>query len=109
MVQEYADEEGATTHTLNLTRNINPLKDAVELIKLWRLMRRLRPDIVHAHTPKGGLLGTVAARLAGVPIRIYQARELRLATTEGAQRLLLTVTERIASTKTGNPCPTPSA
>ena len=38
--------------------------DLGALAQLVSLMRRLRPGIVHAHTPKGGLLGTAAARIA---------------------------------------------
>ncbi len=96
LLDEFIANEGVTGHALNLTRSINPATDAIELLKLWWLLLRLRPDIVHSHTPKGGLLGTVAARLAGVPVCIYQARGLRLATATGATRALLTATERVA-------------
>jgi glycosyltransferase involved in cell wall biosynthesis len=41
------------------------------LVKLYRLMKRERPDIVHTHTAKAGALGRVAARLAGVPIVVH--------------------------------------
>ena len=45
--------------------NPNPFLDLVALYQLWRLMRRYRPSIVHTHTAKAGLLGRIAAALAG--------------------------------------------
>ena len=47
------------------------LRDGKALAKLWRLMRRERPHIVHTHTARAGLLGRVAARLAGVPVVVH--------------------------------------
>ena len=47
------------------------LRDARALGKLWRLMRRERPHIVHTHTARAGLLGRVAARLAVVPVVVH--------------------------------------
>lgn len=54
-----------------LGREINPGRDIVTLFKLYRLMRRWRPHIVHTHTAKAGFVGRVAARLAGVPIVLH--------------------------------------
>ena len=50
---------------------IHPGRDFLALGKLVRLLRRLRPDLVHTHTAKAGALGRVAARLAGVPIIVH--------------------------------------
>jgi glycosyltransferase involved in cell wall biosynthesis len=52
----------------NLVRMVEPIQDSIALFKLWRLFRRERPDIVHTHCAKAGILGRWAARLAGVPI-----------------------------------------
>ena len=52
----------------NFVREVSPVQDLLALFKLWRVFRRERPDIVHTHTAKAGILGRVAARLAGVPI-----------------------------------------
>lgn len=52
----------------SLTRSWTPGRDAAALRELVRLFRRERPDIVHTHNPKSGVLGRVAARLAGVPV-----------------------------------------
>ena len=51
-------------------REINPL-DALAFYELLKLCRRVKFDIVHTHTSKGGFLGRIAARLAGVPIVIH--------------------------------------
>jgi glycosyltransferase involved in cell wall biosynthesis len=51
-----------------MTRRFSPLADLLALWRLYWVMRRERFTIVHTHTPKPGLLGQVAAKLAGVPI-----------------------------------------
>lgn len=51
-----------------MTRNFTPPADLVSLWRLYRLMRRERFTIIHTHNPKPGLLGQLAARLAGVPV-----------------------------------------
>jgi len=53
---------------VEMTRSFTPAHDAASLAELVRVMRRERFDIVHTHNPKPGLLGQVAARLAGVPV-----------------------------------------
>jgi glycosyltransferase involved in cell wall biosynthesis len=55
----------------NLRRPVNPLRDLLALFELISLMRRERPDIVHANSSKAGVLGRLAAVAARVPIRIF--------------------------------------
>jgi glycosyltransferase involved in cell wall biosynthesis len=54
-----------------LGREISPRSDLVTLVKLYRLMRRERPHVVHTHTAKAGFVGRIAARLAGVPVVLH--------------------------------------
>ena len=64
-----AASDGVTALAVPMEREMAPLRDVVSLWRLWRLMRRLRPDICHPGTPKTGLLGGLAAFLAGVLLR----------------------------------------
>src|SRR5262245_43981902 len=61
-----AESAGARVLTLpGLSREIAPLHDTVAVFRLARLIRRLRPEILHTHTAKAGTVGRVAALLAG--------------------------------------------
>ena len=52
-------------------RQVNPWRDFLGLLELYRVCRRVRPQIVHANSSKGGVLGCLAAALARVPVRIF--------------------------------------
>jgi glycosyltransferase involved in cell wall biosynthesis len=89
--------EGVATIPVPMTRSISPAADAVALVRLIRVLRRCRPHLVNAGTPKAGLLGMIAARVARVPVRVYTLRGLRLETAAGAARRILAATERVAA------------
>jgi glycosyltransferase involved in cell wall biosynthesis len=50
---------------------INVRKDLIATWKLWKIIRREKPDIVHSHTAKAGFQGRILGKLAGVPIRVH--------------------------------------
>lgn len=89
--------EQVPVHAVPMARAITPARDLVALARLTALLRRLRPDIVDAHTPKAGLLGMLAACLAGVPVRVYHVHGLRFTTAHGPARRLLRNAERLAA------------
>jgi len=93
----FGAREGVRTFGVPMSRAITPRADALALASLAQRLRALRPDIVHSHTPKGGLLGTTAAFLARVPARIYHMRGLRFAAMpDGPKRTVLVNAERVS-------------
>ncbi len=54
-----------------LGRELHPIRDLLTLWKLYRIIKKEKPDIVHTHTAKAGFVGRAAAFLAGVPIVIH--------------------------------------
>lgn len=57
-------------------RSINPFSDLMALWKLYRIIRRGRYHIVHTHSSKAGVLGRIAATLAGTPIIVHTLHSL---------------------------------
>src|SRR5207237_6057682 len=90
--------EGVSVAAVEMPRAITPLHDLVAIHELYRELRALKPAIVHAHTPKGGLLGLIAAWMARVPVRIYHVHGLPFMTAHGVRKRLLQATEWISCT-----------
>jgi glycosyltransferase involved in cell wall biosynthesis len=55
----------------HVQRELHPVRDVLGLVELVRLLRRERPQIMHANSSKAGILGRIAAAIAGVPVRIF--------------------------------------
>jgi lipopolysaccharide/colanic/teichoic acid biosynthesis glycosyltransferase/glycosyltransferase involved in cell wall biosynthesis len=89
--------EGVRAIPVAIPRAISPAADALALLRLVDVFRRSKPEIVVAGTPKGGLLGTLAARGAGVPVVVYHLRGLRLETASGGLRAILRLTDRMSA------------
>ncbi len=97
MLDCFAAEERVEVLAISMERGIAPLADLVSLIRLCRAIIRLHPDVAEFSTPKAGFLGSLAAFLCRVPHRVYLLRGLRLETSSGMTRRVLTATERLAA------------
>ena len=91
----YAKNEGVRHYSVNLTRKITPLRDIAVLIKMYRFFRKEKPQIVHTHTPKAGIVGMMAAWFARVPIRLHTVAGLPLMETQGLKKKLLVIIEKL--------------
>jgi glycosyltransferase involved in cell wall biosynthesis len=69
---DLAAEKGVPCERLDaLGREIRVISDIRALWGLYRIIRDFQPAVVHTHAAKAGLLGRVAARLAGVPVVVH--------------------------------------
>jgi len=96
LLMQFGDREQIPVYGVPMQRRITPLQDIYAIFQIWQYLQFIRPQIIHAHTPKGGLLGMISARLAGIPVRIYHIRGLPMMTAKGYKRLLLTWSEKLA-------------
>ncbi len=92
-----AAECGVTAVPVRIPREIAPLQDLIALMRLCLALWRIRPQLVAVGTPKGSLLGMLAARIIGTPVRIYKVLGLRLETCTGLKRRLLAWSEQVTS------------
>jgi glycosyltransferase involved in cell wall biosynthesis len=82
----------------DLVRPVHPWKDLVALRQLSRLFRHQRPDIVHTHSGKAGVLGRLAAARAGVPVTVHTVHGPSFGPWQGAlANWLFTAAERRAA------------
>lgn len=94
-MEDAKEKFGVRTIEVAMERHISLIKDLTSLLKLIRIFKREKPDMVHSMTPKAGLLCMVAAWMTRVPVRIHTFTGLVWPTTKGVQRWVLKMTDRI--------------
>jgi glycosyltransferase involved in cell wall biosynthesis len=101
LADEAAALPGLLTTVPELVRPVHPLKDFLALRKLEALLREQKPDLVHTHSGKAGILGRLAARRAGVPIIIHHIHGPSFGNFQGAlANFVFTAAERHAANAT---------
>jgi glycosyltransferase involved in cell wall biosynthesis len=96
-LKKVIEKEGCRHHIIPMTRRMSPFRDLKCLWLLYQFIKKEKPSIVHTHTPKAGLLGMLAAKLAGVNIRIHTVAGLRYVTTKGLSRRIMMMMEKLTS------------
>jgi len=102
MIVNLADESieprvppGVELISVRIMRQIDIRRDLAALFALWRLFRARRFVSVHSLSPKAGLLAMLAARMAGVPVRLHTFTGQVWATRRGPTRYLFKTLDRI--------------
>jgi len=80
---------------VNISRNISPVRDFLALLRLVKIFRREKFDVVHSTTPKAGLLCAIAGTIVGVKVRMHTFTGQPWATMTGLKRLLLRLCDKI--------------
>ena len=94
-LREVHENEGIVMEAINMSRKITPFQDLKSLWEMWNFLRKEKPQIVHTHTPKAGIIGMLAARLAGVPHRLHTVAGLPLMEAIGTKRKILNFVEKL--------------
>jgi len=94
-LEEVASQEGVRVVPLDMSRQITPVKDMLSLVKMTLLFLKEKPDIVHTHTPKAGLIGMIAAWIVRVPCRLHTVAGMPLMESAGIKKSILTFVEKI--------------
>lgn len=101
-LEDVGDRENIRVVSIKMSRKITPFADLRSLLLMYKVLKSEKPAIVHTHTPKAGVIGMVAAKLARVPIRLHTVAGMPLMEAFGAKRKLLDFVEKFtywASTK----------
>lgn len=95
-LDEIAANERINKYGIAMQREISLIKDMVSFARFIKLFVKEKPYVVHGNTPKASLLSMMAAKLTGVPHRIYMCHGLRYQGCSGYKRNLLMNMERIS-------------
>lgn len=94
-LEKYGVDNKVETFHVEMTREITPIQDSKALVKLYRFLQKTQPNIVHTHTPKAGIVGMLAAKMAGVPVRLHTVAGMPLLEATGMKRKILNHVEKL--------------
>lgn len=87
---------GFVSFTVEITREISPLKDLKAIVEIYRYIKLNKIDTVVGHTPKGGMIAMIASAMAGVRNRVYFRHGIMYETSTGLKRSLFKNIERLS-------------
>lgn len=97
LLDEVMAGEGVPVHKVRMVRGINPIQDIRSIWAMIRIIRCVRPQLIHSYTPKAGLVTMIAAWICGVPVRIHTFTGLIFPTSMGLKGWVLKIVDRLIS------------
>lgn len=95
VLKKVSEQENIRVKAIDMSRQVTPFHDIRSLIKMYKFLRKEKPQIVHTHTPKAGIVGMLAAWLARVPVRMHTVAGMPLLVHKGFKRVILNLVERM--------------
>jgi glycosyltransferase involved in cell wall biosynthesis len=89
-----AERENVALQAVKMKRTISPFQDLISIWRMFRLLRKNRPDIIQSYTPKAGLVAMIAGRLARVPRRVHGVVGMPLMEAKGIRRKIMKFAEQ---------------
>jgi glycosyltransferase involved in cell wall biosynthesis len=93
----YSRKWGFISYPLKINRSISPLSDILSIVKLIIYIKKNNFNIVVSHSPKGALIGTIAAYFSGIEKNIYVRHGLFYETTLGFRLKIFMLVEKTVS------------
>ncbi len=89
------ESEDIKGHVVNMKREVSLLNDLKSLMRITRVLRKTKPDVIHGSTPKAGFLTMLGGWLVGVKTRIYYLHGLRYDGLTGRRKSFLQRMEKL--------------
>jgi glycosyltransferase involved in cell wall biosynthesis len=97
-IEDVREAEKLPIYEVPMYRRINPFKDIKSIWNLIKVIRYVKPDIIHSYTPKAGMIAMVSGFLARVPVRIHTFTGLIFPTATGTKKRILIAIDRLICT-----------
>lgn len=96
-----SNNKAVLEYKTNIVRNIVLIKDIIAMIDSYRFLKKSRPDIIHAHSAKGGVIGKVVGYFLGIQV-FYTPHAFSYLSAENKlkRKLFLTIEKLLANKKT---------
>ncbi|MCH5598734.1 glycosyltransferase family 4 protein [Niabella ginsengisoli] len=94
-VKKQAIKEATTFYPLLISRKFSPISDIMQVVHLCRYIQSNKPDIIHTHSPKAGLVGMLAGWVMRIKCRIHTVAGLPLVEKQGIYKYILISVERL--------------
>lgn len=92
---QVVQNEGLEVFKVDMARGIRFWRDLLSVARMIRVVRHVRPTLLHSYTPKAGLVCMLAAFICRVPIRVHTFTGLIFPTSKGMRRILLIWIDRL--------------
>lgn len=89
MLEQVRANEGVEVIEVPMSRGVSPFRDLFSMFRMWKVLRSIKPDVVHSYTPKAGLVAMVSGLFAMVRIRVHTFTGLVFPTSKGLKKNIL--------------------